>query len=100
MKLLFASSEGAPFIKTGGLGDVAYALPRALSEREDMEVTVVLPYYAAVKNKFADELKFVCNFGVPRLVSGKKPHVSNGTVGGSGTGGEGGVGDCVCIPVP
>ncbi len=65
MKLLFASSEGAPFIKTGGLGDVAYALPRALSEREDMEVTVVLPYYAAVKNKFADELKFVCNFGVP-----------------------------------
>lgn len=65
MKLLFASSEGAPFIKTGGLGDVAYALPRALSEREDMEVTVVLPYYAAVKNKFADEVKFVCNFGVP-----------------------------------
>ncbi len=65
MKLLFASSEGAPFIKTGGLGDVAYALPSALSEREDMEVTVVLPYYAAVKNKFADEMKFVCNFGVP-----------------------------------
>lgn len=65
MKLLFAASEGAPFIKTGGLGDVAYALPRALSEREDMEVTVVLPYYAAVKNKFADEMKFVCNFGVP-----------------------------------
>ncbi len=65
MKLLFASSEGAPFIKTGGLGDVAYALPRALSEREDMEVTVVLPYYAAVKNKFASEMKFVCNFGVP-----------------------------------
>lgn len=50
MKILFATSEAAPYAKSGGLGDVAGALPAALSEIEGNEVCVVLPYYGTVKN--------------------------------------------------
>lgn len=47
MKILFVSSEVAPFAKTGGLGDVCSALPRAL-RAAGHDVRVVLPYYARV----------------------------------------------------
>ena len=49
MKILFAASEAAPFLKTGGLGDVASALPKALSAAPHTEVYVFLPYYKAIK---------------------------------------------------
>ena len=42
MKIAFIGSECYPFVKTGGLGDVMYALPRAL-KREGDEVRVILP---------------------------------------------------------
>ena len=45
MKVLFASSECAPFFKTGGLGDVTGALPKELAKNPDMQVAVILPYY-------------------------------------------------------
>ena len=54
MKILFAASEAAPFIKTGGLGDVAGALPAAL-KKKGAEICVVLPLYEAVKEKFESE---------------------------------------------
>ena len=50
MKIVFAASEAAPFIKTGGLGDVARALPLALGAAEKSEVTLFLPYYKKIKN--------------------------------------------------
>ena len=50
MKIVFAASEAAPFIKTGGLGDVAGALPCALSEYKGNEILLFVPYYASVKN--------------------------------------------------
>ena len=50
MKIVFAASEAAPFIKTGGLGDVAQALPKALSEYKGNEMLLFLPYYASIKN--------------------------------------------------
>ena len=47
MKILFVASEAAPFVKTGGLGDVIGALPPALAKRGH-ELMVVLPKYAAI----------------------------------------------------
>ena len=44
MKILFVAAEGAPFSKTGGLGDVIGALPKSLV-KAGHEVGVILPYY-------------------------------------------------------
>lgn len=63
MNIIFATSEAAPFIKTGGLGDVMGALPVELSKGED-KISVFLPYYGDVKRKFEAELTYVTNFDV------------------------------------
>src|SRR5947209_4181331 len=47
LKVLFVSSECAPFSKTGGLGDVVGALPKALARR-GIEARVVMPLYAGI----------------------------------------------------
>ena len=44
MKVLYVTAECWPFAKTGGLGDVAYALPKAL-KREGVDVRVMMPKY-------------------------------------------------------
>ena len=49
MKIVFAASEAAGLLKTGGLGDVARALPLALSEKKGQEVFLFLPYYGQMK---------------------------------------------------
>lgn len=49
MKIAIAASEAAPYIKTGGLGDVMQALPLALSRLPKNEVSLFLPYYGAIK---------------------------------------------------
>ena len=59
MKILYATSEAVPFCKTGGLADVAGALPPALAE-QGAEVAVVLPLYQRVKERFGSQLKFEC----------------------------------------
>ena len=41
MKILFATGEAFPFIKTGGLGDVSYSLPKALVQKEKLDVRVI-----------------------------------------------------------
>ncbi|MDD6877320.1 MAG: glycogen synthase GlgA [Clostridiaceae bacterium] len=58
MKLLYAASEAAPFCKTGGLADVAGALPKALAA-SGVEVSVVLPLYDAVPDWARREMTFV-----------------------------------------
>ena len=50
MKVLFASSEAWPLLKTGGLGDVSYSLPYALKE-QDQDVRIVLPAYRDLLTK-------------------------------------------------
>src|SRR5262244_1209960 len=54
MKILYVASEVAPYSKSGGLGDVAHALPRALSSRGH-EVRVVTPLYASARAPNAED---------------------------------------------
>ncbi len=63
MNILFASSEAVPFIASGGLGDVAGSLPNALT-KEGAKVSVVLPLYKNVKEKYIDKLEFLTHFEV------------------------------------
>ncbi|KAF1305257.1 glycogen synthase GlgA [Enterococcus saccharolyticus] len=63
MKLLFAAAECAPFFKTGGLGDVAGALPKELTKK-DIETVVVLPYFTKMPQQYKDQLEEVMNFTV------------------------------------
>ena len=65
MKILYATSEAAPFIKSGGLGDVMGALPPEISRQDDTEAIVVLPYYAKIKGNEALETEFVTSFYMP-----------------------------------
>ena len=59
MKILYVTSEAAPFAKTGGLGDVAGSLPVALA-KEGAEVAVALPLYRRVRDRYGDQLTFEC----------------------------------------
>ena len=59
MKILYVTSEAAPFCKPGGLGDVAGSLPAALA-REGAEVAVACPLYRRVRERFGEQLNFEC----------------------------------------
>ena len=50
MKVLFATGEAFPFVKTGGLGDVSYSLPKALVQKEKVDVRVILPKSSKISN--------------------------------------------------
>jgi starch synthase len=65
MKILFAASEAAPFAKSGGLGDVAGALPQALSKIKGNEVCVILPCYSGIKNNSDLGLEYAGSIYVP-----------------------------------
>jgi len=64
MKVLYVTSESYPFAVSGGLGDVAYALPKALRRRL-IGCRVVLPLYSAVPQELRDNMKFLTSFSVP-----------------------------------
>ncbi|MDO5754938.1 MAG: glycogen synthase GlgA [Tissierellia bacterium] len=61
MKVLYCTSEAEPFIKTGGLADVAGSLPLVLKEK-GVDIRVVLPLYSAVKRKYKEDLDYVGYF--------------------------------------
>lgn len=63
MKILFATSECAPFSKSGGLADVAYSLPPAL-QKSDNQVAVITPFYKCVKDKYISKVKFILSINV------------------------------------
>ena len=63
MKILFVTSECAPFSKSGGLADVAFSLPPALL-KEDNEIMIITPYYKCVKDRFSDQVQYVMNRNV------------------------------------
>lgn len=61
MKILFVAAEGAPFAKTGGLGDVIGALPKSLV-KHGHQVAVILPYYDMIDQKFGQQVEEVLYF--------------------------------------
>lgn len=60
-KILFVASEADPFIKTGGLADVAGSLPQALRE-EGHDVRLVIPQYRQIPEKYTKRMESVCHF--------------------------------------
>ena len=64
MKIVYAASEAAGLLKTGGLGDVARALPLALSEKRGQEVSLFLPYYGKMKENEAIRAEKLMDFTV------------------------------------
>ena len=62
-KILYAASECAPFIKTGGLGSVLGSLPREL-DQEAFDVRVVIPAYECIDEKWKKEMKIIATFPV------------------------------------
>lgn len=57
MKILYAASEAVPFVKTGGLGDVAGSLPAALNE-SGADVRVILPLYRCIPKEYRDKMEY------------------------------------------
>ncbi len=60
-KVLFVTSEAAPFVKTGGLGDVAGSLPAAMKEKGH-DVRVILPEYSQISSTYKEQLEHVTHF--------------------------------------
>ncbi len=60
-KILFAASEGVPFIKTGGLADVVGSLPKCI-DKQYFDVRVILPKYACMRQEMKDKMRYVAHF--------------------------------------
>ncbi len=73
-RVAFIGSECYPFVKTGGLGDVMYALPRALI-RENVEVRVILPLYRCIPDKYRDKLTYKGSFMMDLCSDGRTFYV-------------------------
>ena len=71
-KILFVTSEAVPFIKTGGLADVAGTLPKYF-DREKYDVRVILPKYLCIKPQWKDKLTYLTHFEMD--LSWRKQHV-------------------------
>lgn len=63
MKVLYVSAEATPFIKTGGLADVAGSLPQALKEHK-IDIRVVLPLFVQIEDKWKSKMKKITEFYV------------------------------------
>lgn len=60
-KILFAASEGVPFIKTGGLADVVGSLPKCI-DKQYFDVRVIIPRYSCMKQEWKDKMHYVNHF--------------------------------------
>lgn len=64
LHIAFASAEAEPFVKTGGLGDVAGSLPHAL-KAAGADVVVFVPRYDTIAQEYKDRMEHLCDFYVP-----------------------------------
>lgn len=64
MKILFVASEAAPFLKTGGLADVAHSLPKAL-KKAGTDIRVIIPKYGKISDEFKEQMDHIAEFTVP-----------------------------------
>lgn len=62
--VLFVASEGLPFIKTGGLADVIGSLPKAIAQKGEYDVRVIMPLYSGIDAGMRNNFAFVTNFNV------------------------------------
>ncbi len=63
MKILFVTSECYPFLKTGGLADVAYALPKEMNNLGE-DTRVIMPNYGSIPEKFQDKMEHLFDTSV------------------------------------
>ena len=72
--IAFIGSECYPFVKTGGLGDVMYALPKALTRR-NCDVKVILPRYKCIPQQYQDKMVYRGSFYMDLTSDGKQYYV-------------------------
>ena len=72
--LRFQGSECYPFVKTGGLGDVMYALPKALAKL-NLDVKVILPRYKCIPQKYQEKMEYRGSFYMDLCADGKQYYV-------------------------
>ena len=72
--IAFIGSECHPFVKTGGLGDVMYALPRELV-KQNCDVRVILPRYACIPQKYQDQMVYRGEFYMDLGETGREYYV-------------------------
>ncbi len=64
MKVLFVASEAAPFLKTGGLADVAHSLPKYL-KKSGVDIRVIMPKYGKISEEFKEKMDHIAEYTVP-----------------------------------
>ena len=64
MNILYLASEANPFVASGGLGDVAGSLPKALADN-GIDCRLMIPLYSAIKSEYRDKMEYITNFYVP-----------------------------------
>ena len=70
----FIGSECWPFVKTGGLGDVMYALPKALI-KQNCDVKVILPKYGCIPQEYKDRMVYRGSFDMDLCSDGRRFYV-------------------------
>ena len=59
--IMFIASEAVPFLKTGGLADVAGSLPKAFN-KDEFDVRVIMPKYRLIPEHFKNQMRYVTHF--------------------------------------
>ncbi|MBP0986536.1 MAG: glycogen/starch synthase, partial [Oscillospiraceae bacterium] len=72
--IAFIGSECYPFVKTGGLGDVMYALPKALAE-QNCDVKVIIPRYRCIPEKYQEKMVYRGSFNMDLCADGRTFYV-------------------------